>query len=215
MGGPADGRTRSARSAESHRLKVPCSPTGASPMPTARRRPGERCEVGRHRRYRAPERHRLGGCEAGPRDGRDRSVVRGGHRLAERASPRPAAATGQRAQPDAQPFPASTGSTSATVGPASKSGRRARRVPGGEQAPVARVSVAHPEGAAGAGAQQLAEAQSRRAPRGGRGQHPSAAMHRGPGGVRTPHRSSVTSAGTSLTPAGYVVKRGWILPTYG
>ena len=62
--------------ADSHRLNVPCRPIGASPMPTASRRPAAAVQVGRHRRHRPPEGDHPAGPDPGPGQGGHRTVVR-------------------------------------------------------------------------------------------------------------------------------------------
>ena len=62
---------------ESQRLKVPCRPIGASPMPTASRSPARCAQVGRHRRHRAPEGDQPARRDPGPGHGGHRAVVRG------------------------------------------------------------------------------------------------------------------------------------------
>ena len=155
---------------------------------------GGAVQVGRHRGNRAPERHRLGCARRARVIGRDRSVVRRRARGSPKGRRRDQRPDWPNGRSPTRSRSRLSRSTAWTVGPGLERRGGLRGVPRGEQAPVARVGVAYSEGAAGPGAQELAEAQPGVSAAGGPGPRPSAAVHRGPAAVRTPHRSSVTSA---------------------
>ena len=129
--------------ADSQRLNVPCSPTGASPMPTASRSPGCAAQVGGHRRHRPPERAGPGTAAAGPGSppppARPSAAAGRGGRTAR--CPDHAPARGQRPQLDPPGLLGQPAPPGRDRGPLERP-RRGAVGPAGQQPPAPRVGVA-------------------------------------------------------------------------
>ena len=174
-------RTRSARPRSRQRLKVPCNPMGASPMPSASARPSTRCrssETGGTARQKVTAlRGRMRArvmLATGP------STLRG-NGFPNGSTPDHRPRDGERREPDVQPLGGDVvpGVQGAVTGQVARDVRVV--VPDGQQPPAVRVGVPDGEGAPAARAEQLAEPQPR-----GVAQVPAGGRHPGQRGADVP-----------------------------